>query len=82
MFGASSLELASRDWAGNGKILHSAKWNNGWSYRIPLFKAFYTNRHFILWQIDTAFNERFGNDYQVIKGLDASEAGVIEKVEN
>ncbi|RPB01641.1 P-loop containing nucleoside triphosphate hydrolase protein [Choiromyces venosus 120613-1] len=60
------IELASGDWAGNGKILNSAKWN-GRSYRIPLFKAFYTNRHFILWQIDTAFDERCGRDYQVIK---------------
>ncbi|RPB01636.1 P-loop containing nucleoside triphosphate hydrolase protein [Choiromyces venosus 120613-1] len=66
-------ELASGDWAGDGKLLHSAKWNNGRSYRIPVFKAFYATGHFILWQIDTAFDERFGNDYQVIKGLDASE---------
>ncbi|CUS07538.1 unnamed protein product, partial [Tuber aestivum] len=59
-------ELASGDWAGK-KILHRAKWNNSLSYRIPLFKAFYTTGAFILWQIDTAFDERFGEDYQVIK---------------
>ncbi|RPB01665.1 P-loop containing nucleoside triphosphate hydrolase protein [Choiromyces venosus 120613-1] len=60
-------ELASGDWAGDGKLLHRVKWNNGRSYRIPVFKAFYATGHFILWQIDTAFDERVGNDYQVIK---------------
>jgi len=61
-------ELASGDWAGK-KILHKAKWNNSLRYRVPIFKAFYKTAHFILWQIDTAFDERFGEDYQVIKGL-------------
>ncbi|PUU83598.1 hypothetical protein B9Z19DRAFT_821343 [Tuber borchii] len=59
-------ELASGDWAGK-KILHRVKWDNSLSYRIPVFKAFYKAQHFILWQIDTAFDERFGKDYQVIK---------------
>ncbi|CUS08892.1 unnamed protein product [Tuber aestivum] len=59
-------ELASGDWAGK-KILHRARWDNLLSYRIPLFKAFYKTGHFILWQIDAAFDERFGEDYQVIK---------------
>ncbi|PUU76952.1 hypothetical protein B9Z19DRAFT_205123 [Tuber borchii] len=59
-------ELASGDWAGK-EILYRAKWNNSPSYRIPLFKALYKAKRFILWQIDIAFDERFGEDYQVIK---------------
>ena len=69
-------ELASGDWAGK-KILHRAKWDNSLSYRIPLFKAFYKTQHFILWQIDTAFDERFGEGYQVIKGLSACEISLV-----
>ncbi|CUS11080.1 unnamed protein product [Tuber aestivum] len=59
-------ELASGEWAGK-KILHRAKWENSLNYRIPLFNAFYKTGSFILWQIDTAFDERFSEDYQVIK---------------
>ncbi|PWW77615.1 hypothetical protein C7212DRAFT_362777 [Tuber magnatum] len=59
-------ELASGDWAGK-QILHGATWGNALGCRIPLFKAFYQTEHYILWQIDTAFDERFGEDYQVIK---------------
>ncbi|PWW77612.1 hypothetical protein C7212DRAFT_362773, partial [Tuber magnatum] len=59
-------EIASGDWAGK-KILHTAKWQNSPSCRTPLFQAFYKVGHFILWQIDIAFDERFGEDYQVIK---------------
>jgi len=69
-------ELASGDWAGK-KILHRAKWNS-LSYRVPIFKAFYKTEHFILWQIDTAFDERFGVDYQVIKGLSVKLASWVE----
>ncbi|PWW79107.1 hypothetical protein C7212DRAFT_340031 [Tuber magnatum] len=65
-------ELASGDWAGR-EILHKAKWNNSLGYRLPLFKAFYKTGRFILWQIDTAFDERFEEDFQVIKGLSACE---------
>ena len=35
--------------------------------------------HFILWQIDTAFDERFGEGYQVIKGLNACEIGLMDR---
>ncbi|KAG0641145.1 hypothetical protein HOY80DRAFT_955829 [Tuber brumale] len=59
-------QLASGDWGGK-KIVHRANWGNSLSYRIPLFKAFYKTGYFILWQIDTAFDERFEEDYQVIK---------------
>ncbi|RPB01647.1 hypothetical protein L873DRAFT_644023 [Choiromyces venosus 120613-1] len=60
-------ELASGNWDGQNNTLDRAQWNNGLSYPIPIFKTFYTTEHFILWQIDTAFDERLGNDYQVIK---------------
>ncbi|CUS07542.1 unnamed protein product, partial [Tuber aestivum] len=61
-------ELASGDWAGK-KILDRAEWGNTLGYRIPLFKALYEDKteHYILWQIDAAFDERFGEDCQVIK---------------
>ncbi|KAG0641146.1 hypothetical protein HOY80DRAFT_753667 [Tuber brumale] len=60
------LQLASGEWGGK-KILQEAKWSNSRSYRIPLFKTFYKTEYSILWQIDAAFDERFGEDYQVIK---------------
>jgi len=63
-------ELASGDWAGKN-ILHRAEGNNSLSYRVPLFKALYKAKRFILWQVDIAFNERFGESYQVIKGTGA-----------
>ncbi|PWW77617.1 hypothetical protein C7212DRAFT_362779 [Tuber magnatum] len=56
-------ELASGDWGGK-KILHRARWDNSLSYRMPLFQAFYKTGHFILWQIDAAFDERIGENYQ------------------
>ncbi|CUS07545.1 unnamed protein product [Tuber aestivum] len=59
-------ELASGDWAGE-KILLRETWGNALGYRIPLFRALYAGEHYILWQIDAEFDERFGEDYQVIK---------------
>ncbi|CUS07546.1 unnamed protein product [Tuber aestivum] len=59
-------ELASGDWGGK-KLFHRFGWGDALSCRIPLFRTFYKTGSFILWQIDTAFDERFGEDYQVIK---------------
>ncbi|RPB01653.1 hypothetical protein L873DRAFT_644412 [Choiromyces venosus 120613-1] len=76
-------KLASGDWAGQNHMLNRAQWNNGRSYRIPVFKAFYATGRFILWQIDAAFDERFGNDYQVIKvwAIGKPEKGEIHRAQ-
>jgi len=37
----------------------------------------YKAKRFILWQIDTSFDERFGGVYQVIKGTDACEISLV-----
>jgi len=37
----------------------------------------YKAKRFILWQIDAAFDERFGEGYQVIKGTGACEISLV-----
>ncbi|CUS07544.1 unnamed protein product [Tuber aestivum] len=72
-------ELASGDWAGE-KTLGRVEWGNELTYEIPLFKAFCNAGHFILWQIDAAFDERFGKDYQVIKVWTIGEPENLDKI--
>jgi hypothetical protein len=61
-------ELASGEWAGKS-ILIPSKLENGSSFRIPLFRAIYKKGSLILWQVDIAYDERYNQDSQVVKGL-------------